>query len=77
MKTYQKWYGKINRIKEKNILTEAELNVMTEMFDDFTKGSLQMKKDVKSGIISPEVFEQWLADFDNAMTAFLTQIKHK
>lgn len=77
MKIYQKWYGKINRIKGKNILTEAELTIMTEMFDDFTNTSLQMKKDAKNGTISTDVFEQWLADFDNAMTAFFTQIKHK
>lgn len=77
MKYYKKWYSKITRIKGKNIPTETELTIMTEMFDDFTKGSLTMKKDAKSGIISPEVFEQWLADFDSAMTALFNQIKNK
>ena len=77
MKYYKKWYSKINRIKRKNILTETELSVITEMFDDFTKGSLQMKKDAKSGIIPPEAFEQWLYSFDTSMTALFNQIKNK
>ena len=77
MKYYKKWYSKITRIKEKNNLTEAELNVITEIFDDFTKGSLKMKKDAKSGIIPPEAFEQWLYSFDTSMTGLFNQIKNK
>ena len=77
MKIYQKWHGKISRIKKKNILTDTELNAFSDTFDKFKNVTLQMKKDAKNGIITPDAFEQWLSDFDTSMTDLFSQIEKR
>ena len=77
MKIYQKWHAKISRIKKKNIITDTELNALTDTFDKFKSISLQMKKDAKSSTITPDTFEQWLSDFDTSMTDLFSQIKKR
>ena len=74
MKVYQRWYTRIRRLKIKGLLTGNELILCNSIFSDFTSKSFEKRNSVRNGNISPEIYNQWLNDFDSLMNMLLVDI---